>query len=124
MIMALLRILQSTDDKSVCSLSIPQSLSYEWHMEKKSDASISYCTKLAETPAMPLLINTSCATLEERLRIRAQKIFLKVKRVEKRMKDEIKAKYFSFTIYNEDILQPAKQLSKLETDHRYVYERM
>ena len=94
-------------------------------MEKKSDASISYCTKLAETPAMPLLIYTSCATLEERLRIRAQKIFLKVKRVEKkRMKDEIKAKHFAFTIYSEDILQPAKQLSKLETDHTQVYERM
>ena len=34
--------------------------------------------------AMPLLINTSCDNLEEHLCIRAQKIFLKVKRVEKR----------------------------------------
>ena len=83
MIMALLRIHESTDDKSVCNLPIPQSLFYEWHIKKKLCQHF-ILHKTCWTLAMPLHINTSCATLEEWLHIQAQKIFLKVKRVEKR----------------------------------------
>lgn len=117
----MLKVAQSNDVAAICSIAIPQGMLYKWYIESKKDTMTvnMYAKKLASAP-MPLLINTSCRDLEERLRVRAQKIAAQIKS-SKAKADEIKQKEFAFKLYNEDILQPSQQLSNLETQHRYVY---